>query len=169
MSLYDDLGVAARCELAPVLEVFAYAMPRGAPQGAAAVHLALRAPGMVMNYNMPLEPARAAHARLGDALRTFDLAQELARDLKPAAISPESMAMLHSDTLVVASEAIDEGARQVPNPQLQALSARTIREQERLYRAKLAVRLGLAEDDIRAVFDLSAAEMALLRAEVAGA
>ena len=29
----------------------------------------------------------------------------------------------------------------MPNPQLQALSARTIREQERLYRAKLAVRL----------------------------
>ena len=42
------------------------------------------------------------------------------------------------------------------------------REQERLYRAKLAVRLGLAGDDIRAVFDLSEHELAVLRSEVAG-
>lgn len=43
------------------------------------------------------------------------------------------------------------------------------REQERMYRAKLAVRLGLGSDDIRTVFDLSEDELALLRAEVAGA
>lgn len=44
-----------------------------------------------------------------------------------------------------------------------------MRDRERLYRAKLAVRLGLAEGDIRAVFDLSDHELAALRAEVAGA
>jgi hypothetical protein len=42
------------------------------------------------------------------------------------------------------------------------------REQERLYRAKLAVRLGLSGDDIRAVFDLTEHELTALRAEVAG-
>jgi hypothetical protein len=42
------------------------------------------------------------------------------------------------------------------------------REQERVYRAKLAVRLGLASEDIRKVFDLSEDELALLRAEVTG-
>lgn len=142
MNVDNELNVrvdtAARCELAPELEIFAYAMPRGGQDGGAAVHLALRAPGMVMNYNMPLEPARKAHARLGAALRAFDLARELAGDL-----TQEAAALVRHDT--------------------------RIREQERLYRAKLAVRLGLAEDDIRAVFDLSADELAFLREEVAGA
>lgn len=133
-----DIDMAERSGLAPELEIFAYAMPRGGQDGGAAVHLALRAPGMVMNYNMPLEPARKAHARLGEALRAFDLARELAGDL-----AQEVVGLVRHDT-------------------------RT-REQERIYRAKLAVRLGLAEDDIRAVFDLSADELAALRAEVAGA
>jgi hypothetical protein len=105
-------------------------MPRCGPQGEPAVHLALRAPGMVMNYNMPLGDARLAHARLGEALRTFDVAREL-------------------------------GSDQVCNS--------ASRQYERFYRAKLAVRLGLASDDIRAVFDLSEDELALLRAEVSGA
>lgn len=143
MSVDNEMNVrfdtSARCELVPELEIFAYAMPRGTAQGGAAVHLALRAPGMVMNYNMPLEPARKAHARLGEALRAFDLARELARE-----------------------RALDAMYR-VP------ICDPASREQERWYRAKLAVRLGLAEDDIRAVFDLSDDEMALLRAEVAGA
>ncbi len=137
MSVVDDM--AARCDVAPELEIFAYAMPRGTPQGDAAVHLALRLPGMVMNYNMPLEPARKAHARLGEALRTFDLARAMLDD-------PEASAL-----------------RRVP------AGDPASREQERRYRAKLAVRLGLADDDIRAVFDLSAAELAALRAKVAGA
>ena len=43
------------------------------------------------------------------------------------------------------------------------------REQERLYRARLAIRLGLADDDIRAVFDLTINELTLLRGEVTAA
>lgn len=148
MSLYDELNVRfdadARRELEPEpeLEIFAYAMPRGTPHGGAAVHLALRAPGMVMNYNMPLEPARKAHARLGEALRTFELAREMAGHDAVAAVYPE-------------------------RPVLSGDHAS--REQERLYRAKLSIRLGLTDDDIRTVFDLSAAELAALRVEVAGA
>lgn len=134
---YADFGRgAALAWCGPIVELHAFAMPRCGPQAEPVVHIALRAPGMVMNYNMPLEPARKAHARLGAALRAFDLARELAGD-----VTQEAVGLVRHDT--------------------------RIREQERLYRAKLSVRLGLAEDDIRAVFDLSDDEMALLRAEVA--
>jgi hypothetical protein len=61
----------------PMVEVHAFAMPRCGPQGEPVVHLALRALGMVMNYNMPLEDARQAHTRLGEALRTFDVARSM--------------------------------------------------------------------------------------------
>ena len=42
----------------------------------------------------------------------------------------------------------------------------TGREAERLYRAKLAVRLGVAHDDIRQIFDMDDGEIARLAGEV---
>lgn len=165
MNTYEALQVPA-----PDIELYAFAtLIRAEGKGVTAIHLALRAPGMVMNYNMRMDMARVAHARLGEALRTFDVARELVEDVQPATISPEHVDMMRLQTPASSEQAMDQTARQQPNPALQALSARTIREQERLYRAKLAVRLGLAEDDIRAVFDLSADELAFLREEVAGA
>lgn len=91
-----------------------------------------------MELVAPLNEALQAHARLGEALRTFGVAQELA-------------------------EARSDPLRRVPS------GDPATREQERWYRAKLGVRLGLASADICAVFDLSEAELALLRAEVTGA
>lgn len=124
--------------LGPDVELYAFAMPRCGPHGDLAVHLSMRASGMVMNYNMRLELAQKAHQRLGEALRAFDVARELA-------------------------EVRSDPERRVPS------GDPATREQERRYRAKLAVRLGLADADISAVFDLSEAELELLRAEVTGA
>ena len=125
----------------PDVEFYAFAMPRCRPQGNSAVHLSLRSPGMVMNYNMPLNDARKVHARLTEALRTFDLAREMA--------GHDAVAQVYPDRPVLSGD-------------------HASREQERLYRAKLAVRLGLLDDDIRAVFDLDNNELSMLRREVAG-
>jgi hypothetical protein len=119
----------------------AFARPQSAIAGGPGVHLTLRERGLIVEMILPLDEARKAHARLGSAIATFSLAEALACDLA-GEFDPD---------------------RRVPdgNP--------ATRQQERMYRAKLAVRLGLASDDIRTVFDLSEDELALLRAEVAGA
>lgn len=104
-------------------------------------------------------------------MNTADFKAVMARargeDVKVSAISQENARMMDLQPYRVAEQAMEQMVRQQPNLALQSLCRRTIRDAERLYRAKLAVRLGLAEDDIRAVFDLSADELALLRAEVA--
>ncbi len=115
----------------------AFAMPQGAPDGGPSVHMTMRRAGLIMELVVPLGEARKAYVRLGEALRTFDVARELA-------------------------EVRSDQQRLVP------ASDHASREHERRYRAKLAVRLGLASDDIRAVFDLSEDELTRLRAEVAG-
>jgi hypothetical protein len=115
----------------------AFAMPSGAPDGGPGVHMTLRKQGLIIELVAPLKEALKAHARLGSAIATFDVARALTGEC--------------------------DAERRVPdgNP--------ATREQERLYRAKLAVRLGLSGGDIRTVFDLTEAELELLRAEVGAA